>query len=364
MPLHSVDFWFFGFDVYFGDSPHKPPPLHLAEFYAIVAKAGPQEASAKEDPVDKDLDVQLKFSLEDGAFPKRPADKTGVPPDSTGAGTKWTVRGGTFIFRVSSVFAISSATVDAQPVAPATWTDNDGNRHGVGDITIVPVQTNAPTKSPLTVTINRLRQSQPSDTLQTWQPTFVVKTVPTALWGNPANPPNALDASQPGTVPLAMALSIAAPPPTLAISKIPPVNASAIARQYVRSAIGTDYHLDRTETQTHFFPSTALPTTDLEQKQQAWAATQSSWADTAKSPVSDVAKVLVDCCIAALGWDKPAPEVLQRVKDEKMDVLPWALEAKFPERLVAGGIVKEGGVDVPVDGLANTYLALPRLVMV
>src|SRR2546423_1713631 len=37
----SVDFWFFGFDVYFGASPAQPPPISLEAFYGVLQKAGP-----------------------------------------------------------------------------------------------------------------------------------------------------------------------------------------------------------------------------------------------------------------------------------------------------------------------------------
>jgi len=81
---------------------------------------------------------------------------------------------------------------------------------------------------------------------------------------------------------------------------------------------------------------------------------QGTWEDTNKGDAPGIAKELVDNCILALGWDKPAPDVLAKV--EGMPVKPWEVKAQFPSRLVTGTGDPDAG-----DGLKNTYLALPRL---
>jgi len=289
-------------------------------------------------------------------FLNRPKDKKDGPPDNAGAGATWLVRGGNFKFRVSSVFAISSATVDGTAVKTPYWYDTDGNRHDVDPILSIPMHVaNAsppPITSPLSIDITpRAERRQLDGTMNSWKSEFVVKTVPTALWGDWANKPNVLDASQRSLVHLPMAVEIAAPPPTLARSNIKPVNATDIMKQLVE-----EVNLAPTEKQDHFFPQALASTPKTkDEKVAAWNAMQETWEKTKMGDAPEVAKKLVDSCISALGWDKPAPDVLAKVKD--MQVKPWELKAQFPSRLVTGTGDADAG-----DGLKNTYLALPRLV--
>lgn len=339
-----MDFWFFGFDVYFGEQPAVPPPLHLSAFYDVVAKAGPPEDNTPPgDKVEQDLVVQLKFALENGAFPKAPknSDPT-APPESAGAGSKWRVRGGDLRFRVSSVFAISSASLatkeNVQQKVP-------GAIH-VDPILSNPMQIRQPIQSPLHITIKDREDGSIPDG---WRPEFVVKKVPTALWGNPDHPPSAtaLDPSKPGTVDLPMAVSIAAPKPVLSISKIGPLNATELARE-----LAGEKALDKSETQPEFLPAT------LDKSPKGWPATQKSW-ETASKDNAAVAKGMVNACMTSLGWDKPAPEV--QLTTQNLTSKPWDLLANLPTRLVTG---TGGVVDGVEDGLPNTYMALPRVIAV
>ena len=110
-----VDFWFFAFDVYFGASPSPPDPLHLLEFYNVLAKAGPPENnSPPTDTTARDYETMLKMAVENGAFPATPTNTPGQPPPEGGVGGDWRVRGGNFQFRISSVFAISDASLWTQ----------------------------------------------------------------------------------------------------------------------------------------------------------------------------------------------------------------------------------------------------------
>ena len=68
LTANSVDFWFFSFSFDFGKRGEEPLPISLQEFYLLCEKSGPPDESPNSSPVE-DLVVQLKFSLESGAFP-------------------------------------------------------------------------------------------------------------------------------------------------------------------------------------------------------------------------------------------------------------------------------------------------------
>lgn len=359
---NSVDFWFFGFDIYFGEQASGPPPLTLLEFYNVVAKAGPPEnpPEDKQDNVEDDFIVQLKLSLEEGAAPA-PVEDTAekMPPPNAGFGSKWRVRGGDFKFRVSSVFAITSATLETKesvqiektsPLTEKSLEQKVIATETVNLISSIPMQAHPGTiDSQMSIKIIK-EDAKPSDLNEMypsgWQPEFVVKLVPTALWGDPAHPPNALD-SKDGCVPQQMAVSIAAPLPLLAVSKIPKVKATELARLRVQRK-----SLAETETQDGMGAATLKKTPDT------WETMQSAWEDSVSKNLS-TAEELVKGCMKTLGWDLPAPEVVQKAAD--LDPKPWVLNVKMPVRLVSGNATKVEGVE---DGLDNFYLALPRVCVV
>ena len=71
----------------------------------------------------------------------------------------------------------------------------------------------------------------------------------------------------------------------------------------------------------------------------------------------DIAKDLAAAFTSFLGWNNPPPDVVTRNNDSA--IKPWDLTTRFPNRLVTG----TGNPDV-ADGLANTYLGLPRVMAV
>jgi hypothetical protein len=342
----SVDFWFFGFDVYFGASPTPPPPISLEAFYEVLQKAGPPATPPSDDSTSKNYDILLKYMLEDGAFPAIPAPTpagTTEPFPSSGQTTPWRVRAN-FSFRISSVFAISSATIIGETAAadaavPANAAANQ-------TITSIPMQVTVPIQSPLDIVITYLDALSSDNLISDWQASFVVKDVPIAMWGDPNDPPDPLNPVQKGTVPLQMAVDITSPPPLLSISKIPPVNATDISRLHVTP----DRELQPTETQTTMLPAT------LDKTPSTWPAMATAWESAAQTNGA-VAADLAAACMSALFWDQPAPDVAQ--KAQGMDPKPWVLTSAVPTRLVAGTGQKDVG-----DGLANTYMALPRIVAV
>ena len=342
----SVDFWFFGFDVYFGASPAQPPPISLEAFYEVLKKAGPPAEPPADDSTSTSYDIQLKYALEDGAFPATPAPTpagTTEPFPSSGQTTPWRVRA-SFAFRISSVFAISGATIIGETAAADA--EVPANAAANQTITSIPMQATVPIQSPLDIVITFLDGPSNDNLISGWQASFVVKDVPTALWGDPNHPPDPLNNAQKGTVPLQLAVDITSPPPLLSISKIPPVNATDISSLHITP----DHELQPTKTQT-----TSLPAT-LDKTPSTWPAMATAW-ESAAQMNSAVAADLAAACMSALFWDQPAPDVAQKARG--MNPKPWVLNSAFPTRLVAGTGQKDVG-----DGLANTYLALPRVVAV
>jgi hypothetical protein len=190
--------------------------------------------------------VQLKLSLEEGAFPMPSQDKEGeANPEDTGAGAKWFVKGGSFQFRVSSVFALTEAYLETEESAKRDQSSGSTELLGKQDTSLMqPVQpgTVASKLSSLPMKLSgvpgpgadgitsklfiAVQDVDPvGETKEGFEPIFVIKEMPLTLWADPNNAPDRLSQEK-GTVPLPMAVTLSAPKPKLAFSKIPPFNAT------------------------------------------------------------------------------------------------------------------------------------------
>lgn len=391
---NSVDFWFFSFHIPFGVPPGTVGPINLVEFYQLCLRGGPKdEPHNTRTSVADDLNIRLKFNLEDGVFTLPPVDtrkdSTGTEvakqgPSSEGPGAKWFVKGGSFKFRVSTVFAMSDAWIETpqsnsaaskvEPVLTNLYQQSELTdakdkskkllQHvtpeppNTGTVYSLPMQVSVAIESPLYVGITT-DGGEETNVSEGWKVEYVVKAMPATLWSNPASPPNPLSAEK-GTIDERMALTFSAPDPILAISKIPQFNASDMARECAGLAAipGTDKIVDERPTQVVFLPATLDEVTTKEAAQD-WPNFQKMWEDTAKDK-ADTAKELVNACIGLLGWDKPSPDVMQLVEQatDGENTTPWLFDAAFPMRLVTG----TKGVDADIkDGFENYYLELPRI---
>ena len=122
-PMHGfvhVDFWVFGFDIYFGDQHAAQPVItQLLDFYKLlkqqdIAKttanslvAEPRKLLTAADPAPTDdlIEDAHRFNCVGGLF---------VPPDQSqtiNPGEQWQVRAGSFQFSVDTVFAAGSGNV-------------------------------------------------------------------------------------------------------------------------------------------------------------------------------------------------------------------------------------------------------------
>lgn len=137
-----VDFWFFGFDISFGDGLAGRDPIHLIEFNKLLKQPGPNSTPPPTDTItaDNPYMAQHVYSLEAGLFPLVPRDKSALssktveleselniqtssvenlaatrpnttPFPNTGAGKEWLVHAGSLQFRIDCNFAMSSAVI-------------------------------------------------------------------------------------------------------------------------------------------------------------------------------------------------------------------------------------------------------------
>ncbi|KAI9775051.1 MAG: hypothetical protein M1839_001603 [Geoglossum umbratile] len=366
--INSVDFWFFSFSFDFGATAQGPPPINLQDFYLLCEKSGPPDTSPNSSATDG-LTVKIKMSLEDGSFPMPSEDKnSGAPPDDTGAGTKWFVKGGSFQFRVSSVFAITQAYVETED---SSQRQPDGTTALLGQqdtskmqqvkpapsqskLSSLPMQLSADLahlggdgiSSKMCIAIQDVDEKGLA--IEGFKPSFIVKAMPQTLWADPNHPPDRLTQDK-GTVDLPMAVTFSAPDPVLSIAKIPQFNATDMAKE---CAGGNRVPQLPTVTQQDLLPE-ALPTTTSTPTQQ-WASMKQTWSDSSNNNLT-LANNLTQLCMETLGWDKPPPDVLEKAKGANIE--PWMVPVAFPSRLVAGTGREAQGIE---DGLDSFYLELPR----
>ncbi|KAK0108293.1 hypothetical protein ONS95_003109 [Cadophora gregata] len=361
-----VDFWFFSFSFDFGKRVEEPPPISLEEFYLLCEKSGPPDESPNSSPAEG-LVVQLKLSLESGAFPMPSVDKEGQSnPDDAGAGAKWFVKGGNFQFRVSSVFALTEAYLEteesAQRQADGTTVlilDQDTSLMQKIDPGTAPaklsslpmgVSASSPPDGITSKMCVAIQDVDPKgETVENFKATFIVKEMPLTLWADPKHAPDRLTAEK-GTVQLPMAVTLSAPEPILAFAKIPPFNATDMSKlcagsNEVPDLPGIAQFILLPEV---LVPSTATP-------RQKWAEMEQTWTAASTQNI-DLANSITELCMSQLGWDKPRPDVA--LKAEMTSTEPWKVPVAFPMRLVAGTNREELGIE---DGLDSFYLELPRI---
>jgi hypothetical protein len=325
----------------------------------------------------------LHITLEAGAYTQGSSKTATSNNDASNPpvapGTKWKVRAGTFRFRITCDFAISSYSVNNEAPTLA---------HGAGDtkapaeanIFAFPMHCSTPITSDLTVfivnedTVNipaptptnskavthvpsptgtnpALTPAQiasiPNFDQQKYQPDFIIKSVPKALWApyDPNLDPMASSASgllagnkTSPTVDLAMGITVGAPLPLLSSDKINfAFNALDAMRANVFGA-GPGDDLDYYDPP---IPASGTPQSSwLPQPAPdngvaaGWTEFQAAWNQSA-----EVAGIL-SACASALGWDNPPP-------DSKAPVGSWILNGTVPNDLK--------------NGLGSYYLTLPQI---
>jgi hypothetical protein len=277
----SVDFWFFGFDVSFGDDDPIPPPQTLLQFWQTTHQPGPNTSDRGDndaDPLVSSLTwnptavvvnsdgvlqtplpagAAFKFILQDGNMPQ-PMKQTGgsttsTPPPvpSTGAGAGWFVKGGTFQFGITTEFALSAATVMGATVDGTTVAGQGPvSLPAAGDpadaVYSRPMRVMTPITSVLTIKVEHEVGSN-WVTIGGWlDVAFITKLIPTSLWSSydpqldllrldPSGPPpSTLLNGTASTIKRAMGVTLSAPPPVMAKALVPTFEATSAAEASVQ----------------------------------------------------------------------------------------------------------------------------------
>lgn len=404
-----MDFYLFGFDVYFGESNQIPDPVSLPEFWKITHQPGPDASSRPESdanpllsclqspadskPITPPLSgAAFKAILEDGNFPMPSSTSTSSPsakPESTGAGAKWFVKGGTFRCRLVSDFALSEAIVKAQDTASIIKLDAANDQK----VFSRPMHVTDEITSVLTVTITKISTGEVESGWQNAQ--FYLKPVPSAMWASydpkldplkNRNPSELLGGSNP-TVNLAMGILLSAPKPILAEAKIPKFKASAAAQHPVLDSrkvkdpmkeLGTNWFLAEPEKMQVSF--LAAPLTDKEKaqsKKDHWADFKNTWTGMIANEdiVADKTAGMMAQCADIFGWSSKSPQAAAVKPVAAADASTAVVDGSGtttdgPGSSMIGTEVRSawellGKVPMKlVSRLESTYLALPRLAVV
>ncbi|CAL1698580.1 unnamed protein product [Somion occarium] len=205
-----VNFYLFGFDIYFGSHPGPPSPLLLDEFWDLLARSSNQEDAGK--------DAGITLVVQDGYAPGTNKNVTPVP------GEPWLVTGGKFKFLIQCRFALK--TVQSQD--EKGWTDVASSTLSVY---AKPMHVTDEIISTLQVTVTK-RETSAVESGFTFKP--ILKNVPSAQWGkyaegeDPSRHPasdSMLDGSNSTLNGMLMGAMVTAPLPEYPDDHIPPYNA-------------------------------------------------------------------------------------------------------------------------------------------
>jgi uncharacterized protein DUF6603 len=167
-PTHGtahVDFWVFGFTISFGSSADCPLPLDLAHFYSQIllqqGKTNGNSAQESDTSTNEQTVTCLSEQVPGAAGGNGVADPT----------APWTVRAGDFSFRVKSVFAMGTATVESCCIIH--------DKTNLIFSKAMQTDVNHPIESDMTVTIS----DPDGSTMSVFSAVEVAANVPTAVWG-------------------------------------------------------------------------------------------------------------------------------------------------------------------------------------
>jgi hypothetical protein len=160
-----VDFYLFGFTVYFGSNGLDHKPIPIDQFVQLLQQPGGQTPPDSLNMANSQYD--LSVTLVNGSIPELNQQMHNADGD---ADHVWHVRAGQFQFRVDTKFAYSEASIHNQTMDPSPY----------------PVYSNpmwiskdtGPIKSDLTVDISGI--TEPG---YDWQYAPQIKMMPSALWG-------------------------------------------------------------------------------------------------------------------------------------------------------------------------------------
>lgn len=154
-----VDFWLFGFDIYFGSHPGPPPPLSLEEFWTLLSRSSNQPGTGH--------DAGITLVVESGYAQGKSKQITPEP------GQPWILVAGRFKFNVQCRFALHTVKYNSE----SAWKEVYKS-----DVSVYskPMHTTESIESILKITILDKATSQDVGGF-TFSP--LTKNVPSAMWG-------------------------------------------------------------------------------------------------------------------------------------------------------------------------------------
>lgn len=316
-------------------------------------------------------------------MPKKPDDNSSTgDPTSTGAGTKWFVKGGTFQFRIASDFAVKDVTITAKPLNRDSDSQDVAATVTPSTSTIFskPMHVNTEITSTLTVTV---KNENTGEIIDNWTTAVLVpKDVPTAIWDpysqalDPSNKPAQLLNGNNATVKQCMSLMLTAPPPELCPPPtwpgfIPKFKATAAMKFGIRDFTvdkhdGTDWFVPASEPkQAEYLPRELTDAEKKESNQDRWNEVRNAWDGMATQNDQVMDKDgLLDMWAKTLIWDQKRPQTEDTPgpatgsagsSGAPKATLPLARQ---PWQLIGGLPLKM------IKNLEGTYLDLPRLAVV
>ena len=153
-----VDFWLFGFNIYFGSNPSPPPPLSLDEFWNMLSRSSNKP--------DTGHDVGITLGVESGYAQGKSKQVTPKP------GEPWIIAVGQFNFNIQCRFAVHTVKYNSDSIL------------GESEVLVYskPMYTTEkePMESSLKITITSRMTAQNVGGF-TFRP--LTKNVPSAMWG-------------------------------------------------------------------------------------------------------------------------------------------------------------------------------------
>ncbi|KAK5996411.1 hypothetical protein PT974_01745 [Cladobotryum mycophilum] len=304
-----VDFWIFGFNIYFGDSEKGVDPVNLYQFYQLVLQASENSSSPSNALLARTAAADDETPTP-AAYPQPPkneahnflaqsglmnsSDKTERQQDEP-----WVVRAGTFSFVVSCKMAINAVKNDPSQDPVLTYSDP---ANGV-DIFSKPMQLVKPMQSTLLV---QVQQDGESNLDEGWQYDRYMKTVPRALWaqydkntdpsGGNNNVQELLNGDKTG-LPLMMGVQMTAPKAHMAPDPFPAFDAADASLERILSQRPFPTITNASDTWT---PSKPLAGDDIQQQYQA---VYNDWVSPGWGTDEEGQQGFVETLAKSLNWD-------------------------------------------------------------
>jgi hypothetical protein len=350
--LAHVDFWFFGFDIRFGDGSRSIPGISLGEFYEMIRTPGPTSNPPATDKTiaNNPYITQHKYSIETGLFPSAPGGASTDFPN-TGAATEWLVQNANLQVRVDCDFALSDAKIisnDANPYQiELPKSAPSGSADGMKNIFSFPMHNTKQITSSLEIRIYSLSGE---DTLMSgFTAELVLKNAALALWSKyepqndplvNRNPPN-LKAGGDPTKLLCQGVRLFAPPAVR--SKSPIIDFDATTAMKEEFPYDLNFLKKPVPEQSSYL---AVP---LDSSDAPWDDFADRWSGKTDATLNDVEKAAIRGDHAAggggmlglaadlLGWTRrpPADKEANVVVVPANGTMEWALTGDPPALLTS-----------------------------